>query len=55
MNPDVIFIATGSRPCIPGILGVDKDIVITAAEVLLGKSQIGQSVIIVGGNHVGAE
>ena len=55
MSPDVVFIATGSRPLVPNIPGVDKDIVITAVELLLDKPQIGQSVIIVGGNLVGAE
>jgi 2-enoate reductase len=55
MSPDVVFIAIGGRPLVPDMPGVDKDIVITAVELLLNKPQIGQSVIIVGGNLVGTE
>jgi 2-enoate reductase len=55
MKPDVVFIATGSSPCIPDIPGVSKANVITAVDLLLNKPEIGQSVVIVGGGLIGAE
>jgi 2-enoate reductase len=55
MKPDVAFIATGSSPVIPDIPGIDKEIVITAVDLLMKRPEIGQSVVIVGGNAVGAE
>ena len=55
LNPDVVFVATGSSACIPDLPGVDKDIVITGADLLVQKPEIGNSVIIVGGNMVGSE
>ena len=55
MKPDVTFIATGSSPIVPDIPGVKRKDVITAVELLLNKPEIGQSVVIVGGNLIGAE
>ena len=55
MKPDVAFIATGSSPIVPDIPGVKRKGVITAVELLLNKPEIGRSVVIVGGNLIGAE
>jgi 2-enoate reductase len=55
-NDDVVFIvATGSKPCLPDIPGIDRNIVATASEVLLGKKRAGEKVVIVGGGLVGCE
>jgi len=53
--PDVVFIATGSTPIIPEIPGVDKEKVGTATDVLLGKSEAGKTVVVLGGGIVGCE
>jgi len=59
MNPDVVFIATGARAIIPEITGVEEGIekgrVVLAADVLLGKKEVGESVIIIGAGMVGSE
>ena len=55
MNPDVVFLATGSRPAIPDMPGVEKDIAITAVDLLMQKPDIGKNVVVVGGNMVGSE
>jgi 2-enoate reductase len=55
LGPDVVFVATGSSPCIPNIPGVDKDIAINAVDLLLKKPEIGKEVVIVGGNMIGCE
>jgi thioredoxin reductase len=56
---DVVFIATGARAIIPEITGVEEGIekgrVVLAADVLLGKKEVGESVIIIGAGMVGSE
>ena len=52
-QPDVVIIATGARPIIPDIPGVDQAHVVTANEILLGKKQFGNKVMIIGGGMVG--
>lgn len=55
MNPEVVFIATGGTPLIPQIQGVNEGHVVTAIDVLLGKKQVGKSVVVIGGGIVGTE
>ena len=52
--PDVLIIATGSKPLVPKIPGIDRKNVITAAEALKG-AKVGDKVIVVGGGLVGCE
>jgi NADPH-dependent 2,4-dienoyl-CoA reductase/sulfur reductase-like enzyme len=54
-KPDVVIIATGGRPAIPNIPGVDKPNVVTAHNVLKGKVDVGHKVIVIGGGMVGSE
>jgi len=52
--PDVLIIATGSRPLVPDIPGIGNKNVITSAEVLKG-AKVGGKVVVVGGGLVGCE
>ena len=54
-KPDVVIVATGSKPVIPSVPGIDKEKVTTAADLLLGKKQAGESVVIIGGGLIGCE
>ena len=54
-NPDAIVIATGGTPAMPDIPGIDKSNVVTAQDVLSGKTKAGQNVVIIGGGMVGCE
>ena len=54
-KPEVVFIATGSTPIIPEILGAEKAKVVTAIDVLLGRKKAGESVVVIGGGLVGCE
>ena len=54
-KPDLLFIATGSSQIIPDIPGIESDRVVTATEVLLGKCDPGDSVVVIGGGLVGCE
>lgn len=55
-QPDVVIIATGAKPVIPNIEGIDKPHVYTAEDMLLGKHDITDGPIVVcGGGEVGGE
>ena len=54
--PDVVILATGSRPIRPSWPGVDGPHVATAVEVLLGEVPLAPgSLVIVGGGQIGCE
>ena len=49
-----VLIATGTKPALPPIEGIDSDVVITSNDVLEGK-ELPESLIIVGGGVIGCE
>ncbi len=53
IKPDVVIIATGSKPLIPDIPGAAN--AVTADDVLLGRASVGKKVVVVGGGLVGIE
>jgi len=53
LNPQKVVIATGSRPVIPDIPGLEDPL--TAEEVLIGSRDVGHRVLILGGGLVGIE
>lgn len=55
MNPDVVILATGGAPIVPKIPGAAGPNVAMGADVLLGNSEVGDRVVIVGGGMVGCE
>jgi len=55
LNPEVVIIATGGSSLIPRIPGIREDKVSTAVEVLLGKKEAREIVIVAGGGMVGCE
>lgn len=52
---DTVVLATGADPICPKLPGLDREIVVTAVDVLLGRKEIGESVLVVGGGMVGCE
>jgi 2-enoate reductase len=54
-NPDVTIIATGSKPIIPDVPGVEKDKVVTATDLLLGRKKVGEKILVLGGGLIGCE
>jgi 2,4-dienoyl-CoA reductase-like NADH-dependent reductase (Old Yellow Enzyme family)/thioredoxin reductase len=54
-KPDVVIIATGTCPIIPEIPGIQRDNVAIAEDVLLGKKEVKEKVVIIGGGIVGCE
>ncbi|MFH0768953.1 MAG: FAD-dependent oxidoreductase [Chloroflexota bacterium] len=55
MNPEVVVIATGATELIPEIPGVDRDNVVMARAVIVGKAGTGQRVVVLGGGQVAME
>lgn len=54
-DPDVIIVATGSIPIVPDVPGIDKSIVVTCTDLLLGNRAAGDSPIVVGAGLEGCE
>ncbi len=57
LGPDVCILATGASPIIPeDIPGLSEHPhVVTAVDVLLGRAEVGDRVVIIGGERVGCE
>ena len=52
---DLIIVATGAKPTLPPIAGVDLPHVVTANEVLAGTKGAGYNVVVIGGGSTGAD
>lgn len=53
LAPDRVVVATGSRPLVPPVPGLDDPLF--AAEVLSGSREVGHRVLVLGGGMVGSE
>jgi len=53
LKPDAVILATGARPLIPEILGVEA--AATADDALQGKIEVGKRVAVIGGGLIGCE
>jgi NADPH-dependent 2,4-dienoyl-CoA reductase/sulfur reductase-like enzyme len=54
LKPDVVILATGVKPFIPQISGIQSQKVIQASQVLVG-AKTGERVVVIGGELVGCE
>lgn len=54
-TPDTVILATGAMPVTPPIPGADLPHVAQAWDVLLGKVETGEKVVVIGGGAVGVE
>lgn len=54
-KPDAIIVATGSKPIMPEVPGIDKPSVATATDLLLGRKTAGNTVVVIGGGLIGCE
>jgi NADPH-dependent 2,4-dienoyl-CoA reductase/sulfur reductase-like enzyme len=55
LAPDVILLATGALPIVPQIPGINRDNVISAWDILQGRRETGNKILIIGGGQVGCE
>lgn len=54
-KPDKVIIATGAKPIVPNVPGVDLPNVVTAEDVLRGRVDVGMNVLVAGGGMIGSE
>lgn len=54
-RPDVVILATGSKPLLPDVEGVHRDIVVTIGDVLNGTSPRRKKTVVIGGGAIGCE
>ncbi|MBN1380334.1 MAG: FAD-dependent oxidoreductase [Deltaproteobacteria bacterium] len=54
-KPDAVILALGGIPLKPAVPGIDGSNVVTAQDVLFGKAQAGQNIVIIGGGLVGCD
>lgn len=54
-DSDVIIVATGGRPIVPKISGIDRSNVVYASDILEGKVFCGQNAVVIGGGQIGTE
>ena len=54
-KPDTVILATGSTQLAPEIPGMSGNKVATATDVLLGRVDVGEKVVVIGGGLVGCE
>jgi 2,4-dienoyl-CoA reductase-like NADH-dependent reductase (Old Yellow Enzyme family)/thioredoxin reductase len=52
---DTVIVATGSKPIVPQMPGVNRPLVVGGLEVHKKKNQLGKNVIVVGGGSVGCD
>ncbi len=52
---DAVVLATGVKPIVPDIPGLDNIDVVQAVDVLAGKTFVGEKVLVIGGDLVGCE
>jgi 2,4-dienoyl-CoA reductase-like NADH-dependent reductase (Old Yellow Enzyme family)/thioredoxin reductase len=55
MKPDVVIVATGMISITAHIAGIDRENVVTAEDVLTGKAETGNRIIVIGGGVTGCE
>jgi 2,4-dienoyl-CoA reductase-like NADH-dependent reductase (Old Yellow Enzyme family)/thioredoxin reductase len=55
LAPDVVIVATGSRPAILSIPGADSDMTTDVRSVYENRSVDGQKIVIIGGGDIGCE
>jgi len=55
LAPDVVIVATGSRPCLLSIPGIDSNLVTDVRKVYEDRSPVGQKIVIIGAGDIGCE
>ena len=55
INPDIVVMATGAEQLVPDIEGIDGPNVVMAWDLLSGKADTGERVVVVGGGATGIE
>lgn len=54
-KPDAVIIAVGSEQIVPNVPGIDRENVVMAVDVDMGRAKVGQRVVLVGAGLTGSE
>lgn len=54
-KPDAVVVATGATPATLDVPGIEGKNVVQAVDVIMGKAEVGDRVVVVGGRYVGME
>jgi len=54
-KPEVVILATGVKPLVPEIPGMEQAHIVQAGDVLEGRVEVGNRVVVIGGELVGCE
>ena len=55
LGADAVIVATGSKPLLPDIKGIDSEKLLRAPDVLLARYPLGNNILIAGGGLIGVE
>jgi NADPH-dependent 2,4-dienoyl-CoA reductase/sulfur reductase-like enzyme len=55
VNPDIVILATGAKPLGLNVPGADGRNVVQAVDVIMGKDEVGERVVVIGARYVGLE
>lgn len=55
VNPDTVVLATGAVPATLDVPSADRESVVQAIDVIAGKVQVGERVVVIGGSYRGME
>lgn len=55
LRPDTVILAVGSNPIMPRLKGIDHEKTSSGVDILLGKKEVGDRAVVVGGGLVGCE
>jgi 2,4-dienoyl-CoA reductase-like NADH-dependent reductase (Old Yellow Enzyme family)/thioredoxin reductase len=54
-KPDAVIVATGARPLMPDWEGIEQSGAVSIDDVLSGRTEVGENILVVGGGGAGAE
>ena len=55
IDPEALIVATGARPSIPPIPGIDRPHVVTGEDILMHRREAGERIVVAGGGCVGID
>ena len=55
VNPGAVVVATGGSPITLNVPGAEGENVVQAVDVITGQAKVGDTVVVVGGRHIGME
>ncbi|MCD8249598.1 MAG: FAD-dependent oxidoreductase [Lachnospiraceae bacterium] len=55
LQPDTVILGTGSKAVMPPVPGIDSEKAVSCIDALMGRLQLGENIVVIGGGLVGCE